>query len=62
MLNHLEELETQTGAILLLLRDKGLATEKDLAPYLERAGNASNVKWRAARARMEHLFVPREKS
>ncbi|MCU1297602.1 MAG: hypothetical protein JWO91_1880 [Acidobacteriaceae bacterium] len=62
LLNHLEELETQNGALLLLLRDKGLASERDLAPYIEKAGNASNVKWRAVRARMEHLFVPKEKS
>jgi hypothetical protein len=62
LLQHLEELETQNGSILLLLKDKGLATEEDLAPHLEKAGNASNVKWRAVRARLEHLFVPREKS
>jgi hypothetical protein len=60
LLLHLEELETQNGAIILLLKDKGVATDQEFAPYLEKAGNASNVKWRAARARMEHLFLPHD--
>ena len=47
----LEDLETQSAGILQFLKDKGLATEKDLAPYLEEAANASEVRWRAARLR-----------
>jgi hypothetical protein len=62
LLLHLEELETQNGAIILLLKDKGIATDQEFAPHIEKAGNASNVKWRAARARMEHLFLPRDKA
>jgi hypothetical protein len=54
----LETLETQNIAVLQFLKDKGIAPEEKLAPYLERAGNASNVKWRAARARMDHLLTP----
>jgi hypothetical protein len=54
----LESLETQNIAVLQFLKDEGIARDEKLAPYLERAGNASSVKWRAARARMEHLLTP----
>jgi hypothetical protein len=56
MLSSLEELETKAAATLQFLKDQGHATEKDLAPYLEQAGNASNVRWRAARLRMMSLL------
>src|SRR5215475_11798709 len=55
MLASLEELETKATATLQYLKDKGHATDEDLAPYLEQAGNASNVRWRAARLRMMSL-------
>ena len=57
----LEAQETNSAAILQFLKDAGLATDEKLAPYLERAGNASSVKWRAARIRMEFLLSPVQK-
>ncbi|MCU1218989.1 MAG: hypothetical protein JWN42_186 [Candidatus Angelobacter sp.] len=58
LFSHLERLETQSEAILQFLKEKKRVTEKQLAPYLEQAGNSSNVKWRAARIRIEHLLSP----
>ena len=57
----LENLETQNSAVLQFLKDQKVGTDKKLAPYLERAGNASSVKWRAARVRMEYLLSPIQK-
>ena len=52
----LENLETQQGALLQCLKDKGVVTEEELAPYLTQAGNASNVRWRAARLRLARIL------
>jgi hypothetical protein len=54
----LETLETQSLGLTQFLKDQGIATDEKLAPYLDRAGNASSVKWRAARARMQYLLSP----
>ena len=58
LFSHLERLETQNEAILQFLKEKKRVTDKQLAPYLEQAGNANNVKWRAARVRIDHLLSP----
>jgi hypothetical protein len=58
LFSHLERLETQSEAILQFLKEKKRVTDKQLAPYLEQAGNAANVKWRAARIRIDHLLSP----
>ena len=52
----LENLETQHAALLQLLKDNGVVTDDQLAPYLARAGKASNVRWRAAHIRLDRLF------
>ena len=52
----LEALETQSAGLLAFLRDEGLATDERLAPYLDRAGKASNVRWRAIRVRIDRLL------
>jgi hypothetical protein len=57
----LETQETHSAAVLQFLKDQGITTDEKLAPYLERAGNASSVKWRAARLRMEYLLSPSQK-
>src|SRR6476659_502466 len=58
LFSHLERLETQSEAILQFLKEKKRVTDKQLAPYLEQAGNSSSVKWRAARVRINHLLEP----
>ena len=58
LFSHLEKLETQNEAILQFLKEKKRVTDKQLAPYLEQAGNASNVRWRAARVRIERMLSP----
>ena len=52
----LEAMETQSTAILQFLKDKGITNEKELAPYVEQAGEASNVRWRAVRVRIDYLL------
>jgi hypothetical protein len=52
-----EDLETQSAGILQFLKGKGLATDEELAPYLKQAGDASEVRWRAERLRMDALLA-----
>jgi cytoskeletal protein RodZ len=52
----LEPLDAQSAAILQFLKAKGLATDDELAPFLQQARNASNVRWLAARVRIGSLL------
>jgi hypothetical protein len=57
MLPYLEKIDTESAAILQLLKDKKLTTDEEFATYLEQAGNATNIKWLGARVRIEHLLA-----
>lgn len=52
-----EDMETQSAGILQFLKAKGLATDQELAPHLQQAADASNVRWLAARVRMDALLA-----
>ena len=52
----LESLEAQSAAAIQFLKDQKIADKKKLAPYLENAAKASNVKWLAVRLRLNHLI------
>ena len=54
----LETQETNSSAILQHSKDQGIASDENLSIYLDQAGKASNVKWRATRMRMEYLLTP----
>jgi|ERR1700676_1688215 hypothetical protein len=56
LLPSLEALDTKCAALLQFLKDKEKVSDEELAPYFEQAGNASGVRWRAARVRINHLL------
>ena len=53
--------DTGTAA-LRVLKEKGIANDAELAPYLEAAATASSVKWRATRLRLARLLESAAKS
>jgi len=50
------------AAVLRVLKEKGIANDDELAPYLEEAATASSVKWRATRLRLTRLLESAAKS
>jgi hypothetical protein len=52
----LEAMETQNTAILQFLKDRYILSDEDLAPYREKAGNASSVRWLGTRLRVKHIL------
>ena len=57
LFQHLEALETRCAALVQLVKEKGVGTEEEFARCEQQASEASSIKWRAARLRMEHLFA-----
>lgn len=57
MLPYLEKLDAQIGAIVQLLKDKGITTGDEFDRYVEKADLASEVRDRGLRVRMERLFA-----
>ena len=57
ILPYLETLDAQVGAIVQLLKDKGITTNEEFARYVKQADMASNVRKRGLRVRMEYLFT-----
>jgi hypothetical protein len=57
LFSSLEETDARSTAALQFLKDKGLATDQELAPTLKQAENSASVRWRAARARIDYLLA-----
>jgi hypothetical protein len=56
LLPTLEAMETQNAAILQFLKDRYILSDEDLAPFREKAGNASSVRWLGTRLRVKHIL------
>lgn len=57
LLPYLENLDAQVGALVQILKDKGITTSSEFSKYQEKADLASNVRDRGLRVRMERLFA-----
>jgi hypothetical protein len=56
LLRSLEPLDARSAALMEFIKARGIASQEELAPFLEQAGNASNVRWRAMRVRTAALI------
>lgn len=56
LVSSIEAIEAQATAAVQFLKAQGIATDEQLAPFMEQAGTASNVKWRAARLRLKRVL------
>jgi hypothetical protein len=56
LFSSLEALATQSAAVSQFIRDKGIASEGEIARYTEQAAMASSVRRRAARVRVDYLI------
>ncbi len=61
MLPYFEILDAQIGGIIRLLKDKGITPSAEFAQYAQRGDDASHVRERGMRVRME-LYFPRPRS
>lgn len=57
LLPYLETLDAQIGAIIQVLKDRGLTTSEEFARHVQKADIASDVRERGLRVRMEFLFL-----
>lgn len=57
LLPYLERLDAQIGAIVQVLKEKGITTDEEFIAKVKRADVASEVRDRALRVRMERLFL-----
>ena len=56
MLPYFATLDAQIGAVVQLLKDKGMTTNEEFARYVQR-DKASYVRKRGLRVRMKYLFA-----
>lgn len=56
LLPYLEQLDARIGAVVQLLKEKGMITDEEFAARVKRADMGSEVRDRGLRVRMEHLF------
>jgi hypothetical protein len=56
LFSSMEALDTQSTALLEFVKEKGIVSEEELQRHLEQAGNASSVRWRAVRVRIDYLL------
>jgi hypothetical protein len=56
LLPYLERLDARIGAVVQLLKEKGMTTDEEFAARVNRADLGSEVRDRGLRVRMEHLF------